>query len=89
MVSSAAKPRSTPPQPASGKAARGQAGGVLGISIRWQLTGLAALILALAAALIFSGAAAARGVSDPGALVRWGLPVAKAVHNISLATVIG
>lgn len=89
MVSSAAKPRSTPPQPASGKAARGQASGVLGISTRWQLAGLAALLLALAAALIFSGAAAARGVSDPGALVRWGLPVAKAVHNIALATVIG
>jgi putative copper resistance protein D len=39
--------------------------------------------------LLFSGAAAARGVSDPGALVRWGLPVSKAVHNVSLATVIG
>lgn len=41
------------------------------------------------AALLFSGAAAAREVSDPGALVRWGLPVSKAVHNIALATVIG
>ena len=28
-------------------------------------------------------------VSDPGALVRWGLPVSKAIHNVSLATVIG
>jgi putative copper resistance protein D len=50
---------------------------------------LGALFLALAAALLFSGAAAAREVSDPGALVRWGLPVAKATHNISAATVIG
>jgi putative copper resistance protein D len=41
------------------------------------------------AALLFSGAAAARQVSDPGALVRWGLPVSKAIHNVSLATVIG
>ena len=41
------------------------------------------------AALLFSGAAAAREVSDPGALVRWGLPASKAVHNIALATVIG
>ena len=51
--------------------------------------GLAALFLGLVAALVFSGAAAAREVSDPGALVRWGLPVSKAVHNIALATVIG
>jgi putative copper resistance protein D len=39
--------------------------------------------------LIFSGAAAARSVADPGALVRWGLPVSKAIHNVSVATVIG
>jgi putative copper resistance protein D len=39
--------------------------------------------------LLFSGAAAARGVSDPGGLVRWGLPVSKAIHNAALATVIG
>jgi putative copper resistance protein D len=41
------------------------------------------------AALVFSGAAAAREVSDPGALVRWGLPVSKAIHNVAVATVIG
>jgi putative copper resistance protein D len=41
------------------------------------------------AALLFSGAAGARSVSDPGALVRWGLPVSKALHNVALATVIG
>ena len=28
-------------------------------------------------------------MSDPGALVRWGLPISKAVQNVSLATVIG
>jgi putative copper resistance protein D len=89
MVSSAAKPRSTTPQPAPGKGARGQDSGALGISRPWQLAGLAALFLGLVAALVFSGAAAARGVADPGALVRWGLPVSKAVHNVSLATVIG
>jgi cytochrome c oxidase assembly factor CtaG/putative copper export protein len=59
------------------------------VSRPWQLAGLAALFVALAAALLFSGAAAAREVSDPGALVRWGLPVSKALHNVSLATVIG
>lgn len=89
MVSSAATPRSTKPQPAPGKGAPGKDSGALGISTGWQLAGLAALILGLAAALIFSGAAATRGVSDPGALVRWGLPVSKAIHNVSVATVVG
>ena len=60
-----------------------------GVSRTWQIVGLVALFAGLAAALLFSGAAAARQVSDPGALVRWGLPVSKALHNISLATVIG
>ena len=59
------------------------------ISRPWLFAGLAALFLGLVAALLFSGAAAAREVSDPGALVRWGLPVSKAVHNVALATVIG
>ena len=86
---SAAKPQSTTTQPAPGKGAQGQGYGAVGVSSAWQLAGLGALFLALAAALLFSGAAAAREVSDPGALVRWGLPVAKAIHNISAATVIG
>lgn len=94
MVSSAAKPRSTQPPSVPGKGARGNGApagdsGALGISRTWQVAGLAALFLGLAAALIFSGAAGARAVSDPGALVRWGLPVSKAIHNVSLATVIG
>ncbi|MBE4718432.1 cytochrome c oxidase assembly protein [Pseudarthrobacter sp. AB1] len=86
---SAAKSRPAAPQPGpvGGVSARG--GGVLGISPPWQLAGLAALFLGLVAALLFSGAAAAREVSDPGALVRWGLPVSKAIHNVALATVIG
>nr|WP_307038002.1 cytochrome c oxidase assembly protein [Arthrobacter sp. B3I4] len=55
----------------------------------WQWAGLGVLFLALVSALLFSGAANARAVSDPGALVRWGLPVSKAIHNVALATVIG
>ncbi|GHG57879.1 ABC transporter permease [Sinomonas cellulolyticus] len=39
--------------------------------------------------LIFSGAAAARQVLDPGALVRWGLPLSKMLLNLSLAAVLG
>ncbi|YCI74613.1 bifunctional copper resistance protein CopD/cytochrome c oxidase assembly protein [Arthrobacter sp. R1-13] len=65
------------------------AAGVLGVSRPWLLGGLLAVILGLAAALLFSGAATARDVSDPGAFVRWGLPISKAAHNVSLATVIG
>ncbi|WP_307311277.1 cytochrome c oxidase assembly protein [Pseudarthrobacter enclensis] len=89
MVSSAAKPRSTPPQSDHGKGAAVPDAGARGITLPWQLAGLAALFLGLAAALIFSGAAAAHSVADPGALVRWGLPVSKAIHNVSLATVVG
>lgn len=41
------------------------------------------------AALTFSGAVAARQVLDPGALVRWGLPIAKTLLNLSVALVLG
>ena len=86
---SAAKPQSTATQSAPGKGAPGHGIGALGVSRAWQLAGLAALFLGLVAALVFSGAAAAREVSDPGALVRWGLPASKAIHNVAVATVIG
>lgn len=86
MVSSVAKSSATKHPSIPGK---GATGSTLGISKGWQLAGLAALFLGLVAALIFTGAAGARSVSDPGALVRWGLPVSKALHNASLATVIG
>jgi cytochrome c oxidase assembly factor CtaG/putative copper export protein len=88
-VPSAANPSSKAAAPTPTGGARGPAAGPGGITRLWQLAGLAALFVGLAAALLFSGAAAAREVSDPGALVRWGLPVSKAIHNVSLATVIG
>ncbi|KQR62830.1 copper resistance protein CopD [Arthrobacter sp. Leaf337] len=86
---SAAKSRPTVPQPSPTPGKTGASGSVTGISRAWQFAGLAALFLGLGVALLFSGAAAAREVSDPGALIRWGLPVSKAIHNVSLATVIG
>ncbi len=82
---SAAKTPSQNPAPASVAAG----GSAAGISPAWQWAGLAALFAGLVVALLFSGAAAARSVSDPGALVRWGLPISKGLHNVSLATVIG
>ncbi|WP_144671767.1 cytochrome c oxidase assembly protein [Arthrobacter sp. U41] len=86
---SAANPRTTAAAPTPTGGARGPAAFSAGISRPWLFAGLAALFLGLVAALLFSGAAAAREVSDPGALVRWGLPASKTVHNIALATVIG
>nr|WP_235780635.1 cytochrome c oxidase assembly protein [Sinomonas notoginsengisoli] len=53
------------------------------------MAALAVAVLALTGALLFSGAAAARQVLDPGAVVRWGLPVAKTTLNLSLAFVLG
>ncbi|WP_442862050.1 cytochrome c oxidase assembly protein [Arthrobacter sp. H-02-3] len=85
---SAVNPTPTTAAPVPGDA-RGPGQGPDGISRPWLIVGLAALFVGLAAALIFSGAAAAREVSDPGALVRWGLPVSKAIHNVAVATVIG
>nr|WP_246020899.1 cytochrome c oxidase assembly protein [Arthrobacter echini] len=46
---------------------------------------LAALILGL----LYSGAAATRQLGDPGALTRWGLPVAKTLNNTAAAGTIG
>ncbi|HET8877907.1 MAG TPA: cytochrome c oxidase assembly protein [Arthrobacter sp.] len=84
----ATRPQSPAASPRTGGAAGSGAGGS-GLSQPWLWAGLTALFAALVAGLLFSGAAGARAVSDPGALVRWGLPVSKAVHNVSLATVIG
>ncbi|MBG6215977.1 putative copper resistance protein D [Arthrobacter sp. CAN_A6] len=54
------------------------------------LGGAVAVVLgALVLALLFSGAAAARQLGDPGALTRWGLPVAKAFNNVGAAGTIG
>ncbi|HET7415073.1 MAG TPA: cytochrome c oxidase assembly protein [Arthrobacter sp.] len=65
------------------------AAAVAGIRAPWLLAGLGVAILATSLALIYSGAAAARIAADPGAVVRWGLPLADAVHNMALTAVIG
>ena len=58
-----------------------------------RVIGPAALLLAAAvamiAALAFGGGAAAPLLADPGALVRWGLPAATLVVNLSLAGTVG
>ncbi|MFI3892795.1 cytochrome c oxidase assembly protein [Kocuria rhizophila] len=50
---------------------------------------LVAAMIGMSAALVFGGAAAPRQVADPGALVRWGLPVVETVHNIAMSVVMG
>ena len=88
-VPSAANPRATTAAPTPTGGARGAVAANAGISRPWLYAGLAALFLGLVAALLFSGAAAAREVSDPGALVRWGLPVADVVGNLTAPATFG
>lgn len=53
----------------------------------WPLVGIAAgAVLVLAAWL--TGVSTADGLSDPGAFTRWGLPVAKLLHNLAMPTAI-
>lgn len=53
------------------------------------LAGAAAAVFAVLAGLTVTGAAAAGLLSDPGAVVRWGLPVLSAVQNVSWAATAG
>ena len=50
---------------------------------------LAATGIALVAGLLLTGAAAAPVLADPGRLVRWGLPVVRAVHDLAAALTLG
>lgn len=60
-----------------------------GISNLWLLAGLVAAALGLVCALLYTGAAATRLAADPGAVVRWGYPAVKTIHDIAVAAVIG
>ena len=59
----------------------------------WAALGIASLLLgtvvALVAGLAYGGGAAAPAFTDPGAVVRWGLPVGKALVNLGAAGAIG
>ena len=50
---------------------------------------LAAALVSVVAALSFGGGAAAPLLLDPGALVRWGLPISTLVVNLSLSGTVG
>src|SRR5690606_41757572 len=45
--------------------------------------------IALVAALVFGGAAAPLLIGDPGDVIRWSLPVARLINNLSAALMIG
>ncbi|MFJ3957991.1 cytochrome c oxidase assembly protein [Arthrobacter sp. NPDC090010] len=61
---------------------------VLGLGPAWQFAAIAVAVVVLVLGLLFTGAAGVRELSDPGALVRWGLPLAKTVHNLSLSVTV-
>ncbi|MHA7179193.1 cytochrome c oxidase assembly protein [Arthrobacter sp. MDB2-24] len=59
------------------------------IGTGWLILAGVVVFAALVVALFYSGAAAARQLGDPGALTRWGLPVAKVLNNTAAAATIG
>jgi putative copper resistance protein D len=65
--------------------ARAPAGPARGILVA---AALVALVVAVPAAL-FTGATATLDLGDTGAVVRWGLPLVRAVHDLSMAATIG
>lgn len=58
-------------------------------SLVWLLAALAVAVAAVIASAAFSGAAAEREALDPGAFVRWALPIALTVHHLVLGVVVG
>lgn len=60
-----------------------------GIHSPWWWFGLAAAVAALVLSLLWTGANAVTELADPGAVTRWGLPLATTIHNLSLSAVLG
>ncbi|GAA4392813.1 cytochrome c oxidase assembly protein [Brevibacterium pityocampae] len=58
-------------------------------SAAWLVAAFAVAVAAVVASAAFSGAAAEREALDPGAFVRWALPIALTVHHLALAVVVG
>ncbi len=50
---------------------------------------IAVSLIAVVAGLAYGGGAAAPQLADPGPVVRWGLPIATVVVNLSAATLVG
>lgn len=56
---------------------------------RWGLAAATAALATVLIALSLSGDTATPGLSDPGAVTRWGLPIAKVVLNGAAAVTVG
>ncbi len=82
-----------PAPPLSGAAAPRAASDRLGPARALRIAGPAILVVAALAALIWGlmvgGGAAPFAIGDPGPLVRWGLPVATLIVNLSAAGMVG
>lgn len=52
---------------------------------RFILPGILAAAMAFLAAVLFTGIARPAELADPGAFVRWSLPIARAIHHASMA----
>ena len=80
--------------PAPAPTSSGEPDDAVGGALARLTTGAAAFavvaaLLATVVGLLFTGAAAASVLQDPGALVRWGLPVARLTHDLSAAVALG
>ncbi|MUN55165.1 copper resistance protein CopD [Kocuria koreensis] len=60
-----------------------------GLHRPWLLVVPGATLVFLVVSLILSGTAAGTSLNDPGPFVRWALPVATSIHNISMAATMG
>src|SRR5690349_14845852 len=49
----------------------------------------AAAVLAAVAGLLLTGASQSLALADPGALTRWGLPVARALNDVAACLTVG
>ena len=52
---------------------------------RFILPGIFAMVLTFLVAVLFSGIAAPTLLADPGAFVRWALPISRAIHHTAMA----
>jgi putative copper resistance protein D len=76
-------------RPARGDAPDAEAAGARGVD-PWLLAAAPVVALtALVVAMLYSGSGTAPLAADPGALVRWGLPVAEVLHDGALVVVMG
>lgn len=55
---------------------------------RFLLPGILAMVVAFLLAVLVSGIAAPRLLADPGALVRWSLPISRTIHHSAMAMTI-